>query len=251
MRLLQEMIGEEDSCVYLPAERSRTHYRIIDGCKPEVYSAMLHRGWRRFGRVFFRPVCRFCSQCRSLRIPVRDFRPNRSMRRNEKANRDLETVLLPVSLTPDHLRLYERYHLDMSGRKGWPGKGIDPLDYFQTFIDGHESYGHELRILLDGRLVGLALVDLLPDALSAVYCFYDPDLRSRGLGVFSILRQIEIARQRGLPNLFLGFWVKDNASMRYKANYQPHEILRGRPGSEEDPVWVRNDRSSTLRGGVE
>lgn len=237
MRLLQETEGGEESCVYLPEETSRTQYRIIDQCTPEAYEEMLFRGWRRFGRVFFRPICAHCTECLGLRVPVEDFNPDRSMRRNRKRNQDLRAILQPVSLSATHLELYDRYHRDMADRKGWKGKGIDPIDYYQTFVDGHQDFGHELLLVADNRLVGVALVDLLPTAISAVYCFYDPEERQRGLGVFSVLQQIEFAKKRKIPHVFLGFWIEGNTSMRYKANYRPHEILQGRPDFEEEPLW--------------
>ncbi len=79
---------------------------------------------------------------------------------------------------------------------------------------------------------------MLPRAASAVYAFYEPELRSRSLGVYSILRQIELARANGLPHLYLGYRVSGNPSMSYKANYRPHQILRGRPELDERPEWI-------------
>ena len=73
--------------------------------------------------------------------------------------------------------------------------------------------------------------------MSAVYCYYEPELRHRSLGVYAVLQQIELARERGLPYLYLGYWIQGNDSMRYKANYRPHAILEGRPGVEEEAVW--------------
>lgn len=221
------------------------HYRFIEDCDVETYQAMLARGWRRFGQVFFRPICAACHECRSLRVDVEAFAPNRSMRRTLQQNRDLEIILQPPSLTGAHLGLYERYHADMAVRRGWREKDESPLDYYMTFIEGHQDFGRELLFLLGDRLVCVALVDVLPRAISAVYCFYDPQLRSRSLGVQSVLTEIELARERSLPYVYLGYWVADNVSMRYKARYRPHELLEGRPGFEEEPKW----RRGASRGG--
>jgi arginine-tRNA-protein transferase len=125
----------------------------------------------------------------------------------------------------------------MAHRKDWKEKSINPYDYYQTFVDGNQEFAHELLYLKDGRLLGVALIDILPQAISAVYCYYDPEERQRGLGVFSVLQHIEIARTRGIPWMYMGYWVEGNASMRYKASYQPHEILAGRPEFSEEPDW--------------
>jgi arginyl-tRNA--protein-N-Asp/Glu arginylyltransferase len=60
--------------------------------------------------------------------------------------------------------------------------------------------------------------------VSAVYHFYDPDERDRSLGVFSVLMEIEFARQLGVPHYYLGYWVEGAETMHYKANYRPHEL---------------------------
>ncbi len=235
--ILQEATGDEERCIYLPDERSRLRYRVIDYCTPETYMSLLARGWRRFGRVFFRPICAACEECRSLRVDVERFQPNRSMRRTMKRNRDLRVGLRPAAVSDQHLELYERYHLDMAARKGWSEKSISLLSYYRTFVEGRQGFGHEMLFFDGERPVAVALVDLLPAAISAVYCFYDPELRSRSLGVYSVLRQVELARTRGLPYVYLGYCIDGNRSMRYKANYRPHEILGDRPGFDEEPAW--------------
>ena len=237
LQIIREKTGDEEPCPYLAGRQARMRYRLIEHCSPETYESMLERGWRRFGRVFFRPVCATCEECRSLRLEVADFEPDRSMRRTLKRNRDLEVYLRPASISAEHLDLYDRYHRDMATRKGWPEKPSTFEDYYQTFVEGRQGYGHELVYFAGDRPVAIALVDLLPQALSAVYCYYDPQLRSRSLGVFSILQQFELARQNDISRVYLGYWIAGNDSMRYKARYRPHEILQGRPQLDEEPVW--------------
>lgn len=255
LEVIRETDGREEDCIYLPGQRSRIRYRLIESCAPETYARMLERGWRRFGRVFFRPVCAACEECRSLRLEVERFQPSRSMRRNLERNSDLEIILRPASVSFDHLALYNRYHADMEQRKGWREKAITPIDYVRTFVDGRQGFGHEILYVADDRLLGVALVDILaPDpprisgAISAVYCYYEPRERRRGLGIFSVLQHLELARARGIRHVYLGFWVEGNASMRYKAAYRPHEILRGRPAAGETPEWERSTpRASPTR----
>ena len=244
MQVLQEGTSGDERCVYLPDQLSRVRYRLIDRCSPKVYGEMLERGWRRFGRVFFRPACEACQECRSLRLPMDAFRPNRSMRRTLQRNRDLTLRLQPVSLSRQHLELYDRYHADMAERKGWKEKSISPFDYYQTFVEGHQEFAHEILFFLDERLVAVGLVDILPNALSAVYCYYEPEERKRSLGVFSVLQEIHLAQERDLDHVYLGYLVEGNASMRYKARYHPHEILAGRPRSDEEPGWTLPETDS-------
>lgn len=237
LEVIRERIGSEEPCVYLPDRHSRIRYRIIEHCSDGTYERMLERGWRRFGQLYFRPSCRACGECRSLRLDVDRFQLSRSMRRNLRRNRDIDVLLRPASITLDHLSLYNRYHADMALRKGWRETPIGPFDYHRTFVEGRQGFGHELLYLDGNRLLGVALLDILPSAVSAVYCYYEPDERRRGLGVFSILQHVALARARRLPRFYLGYWIEGNDSMRYKARYHPHELLEGRPDGEEPPCW--------------
>ena len=85
------------------------------------------------------------------------------------------------------------------------------------------------------HLLAVAVADRLPDALSAVYAFYDPDLRTRSLGVYCILWQIEAARCAGCEWLYLGYWIAECRKMRYKDRYLPQERLI-------DGAWVRREQ---------
>lgn len=227
---------EDHPCPYIERQAT-TDYRLAAECSAGTYEEMLRRGWRRFGRVFFRPACASCWECRSLRVDVAAFRRNRSMQRTWQRNQDLRVTFAHPTLSVDRLQLFERYHRAQQDRRGWVHRVTDATAYFQTFVDGGGDFGHELRFQLDDRLIAVALIDVLPEAISAVYCYYDPDLSERGLGVFSVLTQLELARRREIPYLYLGYWVEPNASMRYKAHYRPHEILEGRPTDEVEPRW--------------
>ena len=231
-----EVVHDHD-CPYLSGVQAKTDYRLMEDCSAEQYNRLLERGWRRFGCTFFRPICISCSQCRSLRLDLDSFVPSRTMKRTWRKNQDLRVLLQPASISSSHLNLYGRYHGDMADRRGWTEKTISAGNYVQTFVEGKNDYGYELLYLEGDKLLAVALVDILPEAISAVYCYYDPELRSRGLGIFSVLMQIELARRRNIPHLYLGYWIESNASMRYKATYQPHELLQGRPSLDDKALW--------------
>lgn len=228
---------ENHPCSYLPGLEATTHYRWIENCDSGTYLRMLERGWRRFGCTFFRPACASCAECRSLRVAVPTFRPDRAMRRTFKKNADLEILLGPPGLSLEHLDLFERYHAARRHERGWKARETTPHDYFLSFVDGAHDFGAELQMRLHDKLVAVALLDILPGGISAIYCYYDPEHKERSLGTMAILTELQIAKHRGIPQLFLGYWVEPNASMRYKARFGPHEILAGRPGDAEPVAW--------------
>jgi arginine-tRNA-protein transferase len=93
----------------------------------------------------------------------------------------------------------------------------------------------------DGRLVGLGIVDEVPDALSAVYFFWDPERAPASLGIAHIVTLIDDAAARGLAYVYLGYHVAACPSLAYKGRFQPQESLVGRPADDARPIWITRD----------
>lgn len=226
MLSLYSFIAPPSPCGYLPTEQWSLEYELIAAMSPADYMTLMREGWRRFGHMVFRPRCRSCNQCRSLRVDVHAFQPNRSQRRVVKANAEsLRLVITSPAATAANLALYDRYHAFQKDFKDWPAhapKEVD--DYRQSFVD-NPFPTEEWRYFLGSTLVGVGYVDVLPAGLSAIYYFYDPDHRDRQLGTWNVLRLIEETRRRGLPHLYLGYYVPNCGSLEYKATFRPNEIL--------------------------
>jgi arginine-tRNA-protein transferase len=77
-------------------------------------------------------------------------------------------------------------------------------------------------------LIAAALTDRMGDGLSMVYSFFDPSHEERSLGTFMILDHIRRAKERGLPHVYLGYWVKGSRKMGYKTKFLPQEHLMAR-----------------------
>ena len=83
-----------------------------------------------------------------------------------------------------------------------------------------------MRLSENNTLVAVAIADVMENALSAVYTYFDPEYAYKSLGRFAVLLQIEEAQKRGLGWLYLGYWIKDCKKMSYKNEYQPMEYYR-------------------------
>ncbi len=87
-----------------------------------------------------------------------------------------------------------------------------------------------------------------------VYSFYDPDLSAHSLGTHVILDHVAIAREAGLPYVYLGYWVPGSRKMGYKAGFGALEIYKG---GRWQPIGDRGStrsnctpcRSTRLRAG--
>lgn len=216
------LLSPEHPCNYLPGRTARMIF-LDPGAAPQnhVYSQLAKQGFRRSGSTLYRPGCEHCRACIPVRIPVDDFKPGRSQRRTWQRNQDVNVQLRPAGLADEHVALYHRY---MNWRH--PGGSLDKssaADY-AAFLTGHEAtIFAELR--LHGQLVGVAVVDALQDAFSAVYTFYAPELPQRSLGTFAILWQIAEARRRRLHWLYLGYWIAESQKMAYKSRFRPLQQL--------------------------
>ena len=236
-RTLQIFVEPPRACGYLPDALASLEHRVMVDVTPQELEALLVRGWRRFGPIYFRPVCSACAECVSLRIPVDGFRPNRSQRRAWKACRSLEVRNAPPIVDKERIALLRKWHSFREAEKGWDEQKLDVDEYALQFAFPHPA-ARELSFWEDGKLVGVSLVDVTPNAWSAVYFFYDPDIADRSPGIYNVLLGIEMARERRIPYVYLGYRVMGCASMRYKSAFRPHELLDTRPRMEEEPRWV-------------
>jgi arginyl-tRNA--protein-N-Asp/Glu arginylyltransferase len=196
-----------------------------DPTLPALYGPALAMGFRRSGGHVYRPHCASCHACTPARVPVARFVPNRAQSRCAKRNADLELRIAPARRSDEHFELYRRY---VGGRHAGGGMDDPSPGDFDAFLACAWSPTVFLEARLDGRLLSVAVTDVLPDALSAVYTFYDPDLAPRGLGSYAILSQVEQARREGLAHVYLGFWLEGHPKMDYKRSFRPLEILAGR-----------------------
>ncbi|HET8898521.1 MAG TPA: arginyltransferase [Rhodanobacteraceae bacterium] len=186
------------------------------------YARALPLGFRRAGGHVYRPHCEGCRACVACRIAVADFVPDRSQRRCFARNRDIEMIECRPGRSPEHLALYAAYL-----RQRHPDGGMDPAssDDFDSFLVAPWSPTVFLELRAGGRLLAVAVTDVCPSGLSAVYTFFDPAERARSLGTYAILRQIELARARDLPYLYLGYWIAGHPKMDYKSRFQPLQVL--------------------------
>lgn len=222
-------------CGYWPERTARD--LVLDPRDPRLprfYAQALEWGFRRSGDIVYRPHCQGCRACVAVRIPIGGFQPNRSQRRCLARNADVDARVLPAERSEEQLDLYRRYL-----RTRHPGGGMDGhgAAEFDQFLVGSWTHGRFLELRARRRLLAVAATDLVDDALSAVYTFFDPDESARGLGTLAILRQIEWARREGRRHLYLGYWIDGHGKMDYKRRFRPLESFDGRrwrPLDEDD-----------------
>lgn len=216
-------LSHPQPCDYLPGETAQMVFLPPDTpLSMSQYSVLVAKGFRRSGQLVYRPHCPDCRACIPVRIPTARFLPTRSQRRCWHRNQDLTVIAREAEFRREHYELYLRYlkarHAD--------GSMVDstPEDYMNFLTcPWCDTLFYEFR--WQDRLLAVAVVDLLDDALSAVYTFFDPDEARRGLGTYAILWEIAAAERMELKWLYLGYWIARCGKMAYKNKFQPLEYF--------------------------
>ncbi len=208
------------SCSYLPSRESSLLF--LEGLGLGAgYRLLLDRGYRRHGFHVYRPDCTGCQECRILRIPVRGFEPTRSQKRVWKKGKSVFRVETgPPSFAPEKAELYAKYLASQHGCC----EDVDPCRYSDFFVNSFLSTTEELQLYCEDRLVGLGIFDVVGDAFSSVYFFFDPDVARYSPGTFSILAELDLCNQRGLSYYYPGYFISACQAMNYKANFGPAEV---------------------------
>ncbi|MEM6826042.1 MAG: arginyltransferase [Pseudomonadota bacterium] len=213
-------------CPYLDGRMERKLFTSLQGEYAEKLNNTLSKqGFRRSQNVLYRPSCAECSACLSARIRVADFKPTKSLRRAARRNRDLCREATSPWATEEQYALFREY-LDSRHADG----GMADMDIFE-FAAMIEETPIRSRVIeyssaVAGKpsLAAVCLTDVLDDGLSMVYSFYDPERIQNSLGTYVILDHIEIARDAGLPYVYLGYWVPGSPKMGYKARFPSLEV---------------------------
>lgn len=221
-------------CPYLDGQMERKVFTHLIGPKaPEINDLLTQGGFRRSQNIAYRPACERCQACISVRILVNEFQPTRGMRRVLAANEDVVVTELEAEPSSEQFALFRRY-LDHRHQHGGMSE-MTVLDFAMMVEDTHVNtrvieYRERVEgsgVGVTGRLLGAALTDVMSDGVSMVYSFYDPDLEKRSFGTFMILDHIRRTQERGLPHVYLGYWVKGSPKMGYKTRFMPQEHLLG------------------------
>ncbi len=230
------IVDETEPCPYIEGQLARLPLtvpdRIITLAEADRRLALGHR---RTGEYVYQTQCPNCVACEPIRIPVPEFEFSKSHKRVlRRGDEKFAQQLGPLKADSTRVSLFNR-HRKLRGLAKRDAD-IDFEEYAWGFVRSCFT-SFEITYYLGSRLVCLAVCDVGETSLSAVYTFYEPKLADDSLGTYSILKQIEFCQSQGLQHLYLGYYVEECRSMKYKARFLPHERLL-------DGAWVRFEKDS-------
>ena len=221
-------------CPYLEGKQERKVFTHLVGERAQQVNDMLSQGgFRRSQNIAYRPACEGCKSCISVRVLVDEFKQRKSFKRIINNNNTLIGEEVPPSPTAEQFSLFRRYLDDRHSEGGMAE--MTSLDYAMMVEDTHvntmmieyRKRGPDTAITGkgEGDLIAVALTDILANGLSMVYSFFDTDAQYKSLGTYIILDHIRMARKKGLPYVYMGYWVDGSSKMHYKTRFQPQEHL--------------------------
>lgn len=216
-------ISKNFPCNYLANKEERLLIAVDKRFQtPENYSWLMAQGFRRSGDQIYRPHCDHCSACQSLRVMVPEFHLSKSQKRLIKKNQKF-SIKLANQQKDCYYPLYEKYINTLHADGSMYPATVEQYTNFLACTLTEQLY---IEVWDQEKLISVAVTDVLNNALSAVYTFYDSDYRKDALGVFSILSQIKIAKELNKNFLYLGYQIDECQKMNYKNKYFPYQILQ-------------------------
>ena len=221
-RHLQLYITAESPCSYFT---DRMSSNLVPNPELQlnmpIYNLLIQHGFRRSGKHCYRPHCESCQSCIACRLAVNEFVSNRSQRRCLKNNQDLKLTAVSANFSEEYFALYRRY----LNSRHFEGSMANPAEEdFKQFLYCDWSNTRFLEFRLNRQLVAVAVSDIVSDGISAVYSFFEPEMKNRSLGTYCILKQIDYTKEQALNYVYLGYWIENHNKMHYKNNYKPLQL---------------------------
>ncbi len=257
----QFYVTASQPCPYLDGKMERKLFAGLQGDHANALNnALSKQGFRRSQNVLYRPSCADCSACMSARIRVADFKPTKSQKRVLRKNAHLLRDASAAWATERGKRLrdasaawatehqYELFSRYLNTRHADGGMADMDMFEFSAMIEETPvrsrliEYSTAHILYERTELTAVCLTDLMDDGLSLVYSFFDPDLQKNSLGTYMILDHIQIAKDAGLPYVYLGYWVPSSPKMGYKASFSGLEVFtKGQWKALDNPKEYKPD----------
>lgn len=142
-----------------------------------------------------------------------------------------EVTLEPDNFTEEKYSLYDAYqrHVHHEGDADISKAGFkrflcsSPLHRHDTL--GRKTGSFHQLYRLDGRLIAIGVLDLMPHAVSGVYFIYHPDFEQYSFGKLSALREAALAVEDQYRYYYMGYYIHSCKKMRYKSDYRTQQVL--------------------------
>ncbi|MBD1583223.1 arginyltransferase [Pseudoalteromonas sp. S16_S37] len=212
-------LSQQFSCSYLPQQQEQLLVILDPSCyTPARFEGLLELGFRRSGDQIYRPHCPKCSACQSMRIPAKRFIASKSQKRKFKKAVNDFSFTVSHKERDEYYPLYEKYiSLRHSDGSMYPPNRLQ----YESFLFCQWLPITFLELWHESKLIAVAVTDTMPNSLSAIYTFFDPEYEHYSLGNVMIMAQIDHATKLNKDFVYLGYQIDSCKKMRYKSQFLP------------------------------
>ncbi len=231
MKLLQKnRFSPPTQCPYISSENGfiQEYFFAIDVTKSE-YQSLLEKSWRRFGIFYFRYACSNCSKCKALRIDLKNFKLSKSQKKVVKKNKNTRVIIKKLQPSIEIYKVYENHSLNKFNKK------TNIKDFLETYYY-ENNFALQSEYYIENKLVAIGFIDEVNNALSSIYFAYNTDYSNYSLGTFSVIHEAEYAKSLNMDFYYLGYYINENKSMKYKNNFKENQIL-----DKNINKWIKNN----------
>lgn len=190
----------------------------------EQYDELLAQGWRHFGTQFFRYNLAFhqfdIRRVIPLRIRLSRFSLTKSQRRLLHKNFDLDVAVRPIEITREAEFLFHRHKQRFNS--GVPDSIYDFLSDKPASLP---TEGKEIAVYDSGELVAVSYFDVGRCSVSGIYAMFEPTIAVRGLGIYTMLKEIEFAIESGREFYYQGYSYEGESFYDYKKRFRGTEAF--------------------------
>ncbi len=201
----------------------------VQPLSPGDFDALMAKGWRLLGFSIVRHNYGINHEdlCRTIPLRIRlDFSPtlSHSQRKLLRRNAHLKVRFGPIHITEEKHELFQRH--TQRFRSSIP-------DSIFCFLHPNTNLpvpGIELCVYEGDRLFACSYMHLGKKAASATYCFFDPAFAHYRPGIFTMLLEMEWARQSGKKFYYHGYCYDEPSQFDYKLNFHNLEYMNWKTG---------------------
>jgi arginine-tRNA-protein transferase len=159
-------------------------------------------------------------RCYPTRYRLKEFRLNKGLRRILRRNRDLKTIIRPfrptvgkdVLYTAHHHARFDRKHERYTVRKMFDYLKYAPVELMEACVFDGE------------RLVSCSVFEVAEKSVYGSVAFWDVNETRRGLGILTVLMEMQYARDIGKEFYYLNFYHKEHPNFQYKTRFPALEL---------------------------
>jgi len=227
MTSLSDIYLDSSDCNYIKGISTNMTYFFATDLDEEELDYVLENGIRKFGNFFFINNCSNCLRCIPIRVLVDHFIITKEWKRVIKKNSDIKIKIKELCFREEIFDIYK----DHKSRFDKNDEIIDGNNYNEDIENFKESFffkscpSLQVEYYLGEELIAVDFLDKSNNGLNSVYFIFKTKYSKRGLGNYSVIKEIEYAKSIGLKYYYLGYYIKENPRMEYKDKFKPNEKM--------------------------